>query len=62
MKLQIDSYGRLCSFKIEIMLAQYIFQAQEIYIGSQGHLPHTVCVKIKLIIGDLKEVLEDQEV
>lgn len=60
MQVQVDLDGGSSSFVVERMLPQDVLQLQQVHIGTQRHLPHTVGVEVKLVVCDLHKMLMEK--
>lgn len=60
MQTQVDLDGGSSSLVVKRVLPQDILQLQQVHIRAQCHLPHTVGVKVELIVCDLYKVLMDK--
>ncbi len=46
--------------EVERMFAQHVLEAQQVHVGAQRHFAHAIRVEVKLVLDDLREVLQDR--
>mmetsp|Transcript_30404 Transcript_30404/g.83777 ORF Transcript_30404/g.83777 Transcript_30404/m.83777 type:complete len:474 (+) Transcript_30404:471-1892(+) len=57
-ELQVDADGILCSTSEELVGVEALLHAEHGHIGLQGSLPEAVVMEVKLVLGNVIEVLE----